>query len=211
MRNPIHYVVIPCRVMHQQPAWKCSLLAGESMTISAQQGIFWRPPPLSPSLRSPLRTALCRLLPCVSRSPPRRRAGNAVSPVFLAGVSHDATVAWKPPPADTVTAPDTASRAFFSLLLTRWPRRTGASEEEESFPDRMASSKPRKRSWWRGADGFPGWGNTASRSGKFAEFSPDTRFRQKVPRRGCSWNMGSLGHGSGKQNQPTKTLTPCTN
>lgn len=36
-------------------------------------------------------------------------------PVFLARVSHGATVAWKPPPADTITAPDPASprsRAF---------------------------------------------------------------------------------------------------
>lgn len=161
---------------------------------------------LLPSPHCPLRTVLCRLLPCVSRSPPRRRAENAVSPVFLARVSHGATVAWKPPPAATITAPDSASPAFPCLLLTRWPRRAGAreeeEEEEESFPARLASSKPRRRSWWRGADGFSGWGNTASCSGKFAEFSPDTRFRKKAPRRGCSWNMGSLGHGSGKK-QPT--------
>lgn len=145
-------------------------------------------------------------LPCVSRSPPRRRAGNALSPLFLARMSHGATVAWKPPPADTIAGPDSASPAFPSLLLARWPRRAGASEEEESFPARLASSKPRRRSWWRGADGFPAWRNTASCSGKFAEFSPDTRFRQKAPRRGCSWNTGSLGHGSEKQ-RPTSQNT----
>lgn len=164
-----------------------------------QEGISCSPPPPArPCAAPPARVAV----------PRRRRAGDAPSPLFLARVSRGAAVAWKPPPADTIPAPDPASPAFPSA--GRWPRRAGASEEEESFAARLASSKPRRRSWRKGADGFPGWGNTASCSGKFAEFSPDTRFRQKAPRRGCSWNMGSLGHGSEKQ-QPTKTPTPCTN
>lgn len=57
-------------------------------------------------------------------------------------------------------APDSASPAFPSpcLALTRWPRGAGVrgeEEEEESFPARLASSKPCRRSRAEGSRWLP--------------------------------------------------------
>lgn len=78
---------------------------------SRQEGVCWRPPPLLPSLHYPLARA--------ALSAPSRagsvRAGLGPLPGGVArtqcsrcsrlAVSHGATVAWKPPPADTISRP----------------------------------------------------------------------------------------------------------
>lgn len=73
-----------------------------------QEGVRWRPPPLLSSLRYPLARAA---LSTPSRAGSIRAVlgplpgGAARTRCSWLAVSHGATVAWKPPPADTISRP----------------------------------------------------------------------------------------------------------
>lgn len=98
-------------------------------------------------------------------------------------------------------APDPASTAFPSLChaQTAWP--TGAE-----LPAGLASCNwHAEGAGQRGADGFPGEGNTASCTRSFAGSGLDACFGKKAPRRGCGWNTGSLGHCLAGKKKPIKT------
>lgn len=128
--------------------------------------------------------------------------GTRCSQCSWLSMSHSVTVAWKPSVADTISRPRLSQLRvpLRSLALTRWPMGAGAMREEESFPAWLVSLKPCRRSWEgeQMASHPPPpptrERNMASCSGRFVGSNPDIGFGKKAPRRGCSWNMGSLSH-----------------
>lgn len=77
--------------------------------------------------------------------------------------------------------------------------------QEQSFPQGWRAASHAEGARRRGADGFPGEGNAASCTGRFAGSGLDARFGKKAPRRGCGWNTGSLGHCLVGEKKPVKT------
>lgn len=81
------------------------------MMSGRQEAVCWRPPPVLPSLHYPLACAALSTPSYASfvhagLSPfPGSAARTRCSRCSRLAVSHGATVAWKPPPADTISRP----------------------------------------------------------------------------------------------------------
>lgn len=169
-------------MMYQQPAGTSSLQAREGK-VSCRPGAMLETPLLCCHSCTTLSTP-ARAGSIFVRFSPLWVVEHGVLPGVLSSVSHDATVAWKLPPADTISRPRFSQpRVPFPVpcanKMAEGNQACGEEEEEVSFSVRLASSKPCRRSR-RGADGFPGEGNAASCSGRFAGSSPGVWFGKKA-------------------------------